>query len=266
MAKISITRPQSTGTYLYGSLRTHHSFVSLSIRLDNAGDHVNHKEGDDTGFKSAHRSVFKRLVPKMDRSKPSISHQDTWDPAEGKYRIGAFMGYDYADAPEVEGHRREVIEVMMSFEQFAELLSSTGHSVDCTVESLHPVGEAGVFYKEIVTPPPSIYDRAKRRLNKAQQKALEEIDIAMEEVGEMKIPQKLKETIRRHLERIEAYLVDNCGFVAQQASEEISSIAEGAHVLIMEKVESLVAQGKLPTKVLTTFRSGLLPAPEPEEE
>lgn len=258
MAKIQITHPQSTaGTPLYGSQREHRSYVCIKIRMDNGGDHLKSlgDAGDDTGFKGAHESVMKRVRYRYDHRKPSLSRKDRRDPKTGFYEIGEALGSELVDAPEL-GNGGEVVEVAMSFEQFAEMLVSTGHMIDCTVMGLRGVGNPGAYYQEEVTPPPSIYDRAQRRMQKAQDEALAHIDRGLEEIAEMKATQKVKDTMSSRLRMIRQAIVENAGFVMKQAGEEMGAMSEGAVSIIYDKVGGLEAEGRLPPGSLEQFRSG----------
>ncbi len=255
MSKIRISHPSSTGTPLYGSQRLHNAFVTIDISLGNGGDHLGHESGDDTGFKGAHASKIKRIENVYDKTRPSFSYHDEKDPATGLYKIGWQTGRKFVDAPEID-RTSEVISVSMSFEQFAEMMVSTGHSVDCTVQAFRPVGNPGNLYGEEVTPPAAIGDRANRRMQKAQMEALAEIDEGLAEIDEWKATDKVKEAARKRMLMVRQHIIDNMGFVVTQAAEEISSVAEGAISIIADKVAALEREGRLPPGTLDHLRNG----------
>lgn len=252
MAKIRIVRPQSTGTHLYGSLREHRSFIEIAIDLGNHGDHIMEREGDDTGFKGAHRSTMKAYCRDY----------------EERHGRKVDVGYHLEDAPEVEDHRQEVVRVAMSFEQFAEMITSTGHQVDCTIMRFSPVGEEHHVYIEEVTPPPQVYDRASRRLGMVQWHAIAEIEEALRILDDSKVAKKMKDAVRTCLEKAIQDVTLNTGFVVKQAAEEISSVVEAASCLFEDKVGLLESEGRLPVGSLDRFRNGgsqgLLQGPRPE--
>ncbi len=255
MSKISISHPQSTGTPLYGSQRLHNAFVTIDISLGNGGDHFGHASGDDTGFKGAHDSKIKRIEQVYDKARPSFSFRDERDPATGLYKIGLMVGSKFVDAPEIK-ESTEVISIAMSFEQFAEMLVSTGHQVDCTVQSFRPIGDPSRVYGEDVTSPASISDRAERRMEKAQAEALEEIDKGLADIDSWKATEKIKDAARKNLRQVRQHIINNMGFVVTQASEEISKAAEGAISIIADKVAALEREGRLPPGTLDQLRNG----------
>lgn len=256
MSKIRISHPSSTGTALYGSQRLHRAFVIISINTDNGGDHFAEKTADDTGFKGAHASTIKRVELVYDKSKPSYTEHDERDPATGQYKIGWQTGSKLVDAPEVNQRAGGIIEVAMSFEQFAEMLVSTGHAVDCTIQSMRSIGDPGVVYQEEVTPPASIQNRASRRMAKAQATALAEIESAIAEIETWKTTDKVKDAARNRFKMIKQHIISNMGFVVTQAADEMSSVAEGAISIIVDKVAALEADGRLPKGATRIFREG----------
>lgn len=262
MAKIVISRPYAGGSdvYLYGSQRGHSSFVTLSIHTGTCGDHsaTLGDTGDDTGFKGAHDSKMKRRHHLYNKKKHSFAREDEIDPETGEYKIGEYLGTELVDAPELEKHDGcEVVEVAMSFEQFAEMLTSTGHQVDCTIKCLRGgIGDAGELYQEDVVPPPNIYDRAKRRIGKAQKACVEEMDAALAEIDDWKCTQKVKDAARGRITMARQHLIENMGYVVQQATEEMSAMAESAATIIYEKVARLEAEGRLPAGSLDQFQRG----------
>ncbi len=265
MSKIRLSRVSSNGTSLYGSLRKHHSYVTISIETGNHGDHLrvgreDDETGDDTGFKSAHDSRIMRKEPQYHPTRPSISRNT------GK----EFLGYKNVEAEELtEIDRNErIVEVTMSHEQFAEMLTSTGHSVDCTLDFIRGFGKKGAIYSEEVTEPASTRSRMIRRLNKAQEKALTEIAKQREAIEELKISEKAKETMRNALRMVEMHLVENAAFTVTQAVEEMSIHAEAATTIIGEKIVSLEKAGRLPAGSSDRFLRGesVLGLPETAEE
>lgn len=246
MSKIRLSRPQSTpGAALYGSLRRHSSYVSLTILAGNCGDHhpAMGGNGDDTGFKSAHDSRLMR-----------------WEGIYGKSYNGRseFLGSKLVEAPELTDKDRdgELIEVNMSHEQFAELLTSTGHSIDCTISSMRPVGTPGSRYVEEVKDPPDIADRMRRRVEKTHEKALAEIDAQVKAVDDWKASEKVKDSARHALAMVRQHLTSNIPFAVTQAVEEMSVHVEAATSIIGDKVASLEAAGRLPVGSTERFLKG----------
>lgn len=258
MAKIRITRPQSTGTRLYGSLREHHHFVALSIELGNAGDHLEQElrgaEPDDLGFKGAAPSRIVKRVPKY-------RHRLNRDPE--------FMGMVDAPAPELEGKSSTIVEVWLSFEQFSELLTSTGHAVDCTLHDYRCVGETGAHYGERIERPRSIYERWTERLKREEDRAAAEIQALRDEVMELKISNKAKRALMSRIRQLELAAASSIAFLTKQAVEEMSQAAEAATTIIADKVGALEQEGKLPPGATEHFLHGsdfrALPHGETEE-
>lgn len=258
MSKIRLGHPSSTGMPLYGSQREHRAFVTLEISIDGGADHHLDKATDDTGFKGAHASTMKRVELIYDRTRPSVSVREERDPATGLYPTGELKGRRLVDAPEL-GPRNgagEVLEVALSFEQFAEMLTSTGHAIDCTILAYAPRGTPGEVYQEDVTPPPSIYDRAGRRMEKAQAAALAEIDAALADVEGWNTSEKVKNAARRRFSMVRQHIIENYGFVVKQAAEEMAAVSEGAATIIADKVAGLEAAGRLPAGSYRAFREG----------
>jgi len=259
MAKIQITRPQSNGTVLYGSLRKHSTFVAIAIRLDNVGDHGGQGDpGGDVGFKGVHNSELVRHV---------ADYRDRKGHARKEYH-----GLKKEPAPELdETNTRHgtVIEVAMSHEQFAELITSTGHLVDCTIQEVHGIGAPGTRYTEHVEPPRDVYAKMQDRLERAQTSAIERIDAALESIDGWKCSRKVKEEAAEALRMIRQDIVANGGFAVAQASEEISRTAEAAVSIIGDKVHALEADGRLPAGSTDVFLRGgatALGLPMPQAE
>jgi hypothetical protein len=247
MSKIRLTRPQSTpGEALYGSLRRHSTFVSITIETGNAGDHLHSlgDTGDDTGFKSAHDS---RLMRQEGVYKTRPGHEKP-----------EFCGYRTVEAEELsDGDRHEeVVEIHMSHEQFAELLTSTGCAVDCTIAHLRGVGKPGAVYVEDVKTPPDIGDRMKRRIEKTHEKALAEIDRQTAAIDGWKATEKIKAEARESLRMVRQHLASNVPFAVAQAVEEVSVHVEAATTIIADKVAALEASGHLPAGSTDRFMSG----------
>jgi hypothetical protein len=265
MAKIRISRPQAQpGVNLYGSLRAHRSFVCIDILLDNAGDHLRllGDDGSDEGFKGARESKLMRVEQIYDHSRPSISHEDEQG-TDGRYKIGEFKGTRLVDAPELSHRDRRgtIVTVHMSFEQFAELMVSTGHLIDCTLDTvLGGFGLAGERYREQVEPPAPIKDRLERRMVKAHSAALNTIHETLKDLPLWNCTTKVKDKVIACLHSVEQSIIDNAAFSGVQATEEISRVAEAGMSLLADKIGELESDGRLPGGSTRKLLKGIEPS------
>lgn len=140
--------------------------------------------------------------------------------------------HDHAKDPAVRPGKH-LIEVLMSPEQFGELLAMGGSSTDCTVSHYE---NGGHLYREEVKDPGTVSSRLKDRLRTANLDARKRVHDLVEYVQSINgLSDKRKSEIRAHVELILRDMGGNTAYATEVACEEVSQIAEAAVHLIDEK-------------------------------
>lgn len=130
---------------------------------------------------------------------------------------------------------RTVTEISMSFEGLAELLVAS-HNVPVTVDAYN--GPDGMIRSLPVPDPLSISRRVRERVKKSQQDAVRWVKEASELIENGRIGKKLQAELLQKLELAERDFLSQGAYPAQQAMEEVSSVAESLMTIMVERSQN----------------------------
>jgi len=169
---------------------------------------------------------------------------------------------------------RELVEVALTFDQFASFLVSSMHT-PCTVDTYWSHNEQCVRLAEVVKPPESIHDQMEQRLGDRMDefdRRLDDIvaDIQTQASSGKSMAKKAMEKILHDLSICKSYLRSNRDFMVKQARGEVSSIVEQAAASIAwsHKLsqEELVANPVVAALLQSWVKDRALRAHNPESD
>ncbi len=165
------------------------------------------------------------------------------DCSQSSIHIGTADGHQSLNGSAVKHHRfvrmqimgpdgLELVEIGMSFEQFAAALTGNG-LVPCTVHSYWSRNADNVRLREVVRETPSVRKRLVARMNHRQTEQLAAIEEIVKELRETaatgkSLSKKKIEAVAADVERAAHMFGENAQFAVQQGVEEISAIVESA--------------------------------------
>ncbi len=170
----------------------------------------------------------------LDRSQSTISLSMA---SGNRYLNGSsVMHQNYVNLSVHSPDGRELVEVAMTFDQFASFLCSN-MATSCTVDTYWSVTDDCLRLQEVVKEPDSIHERMAQRLNNRLDGMRERIATLQRELDEQaasgKAMSKTKvQEVSRQLEIFSSHFDSNRDFTVLQAKEEVSSIVEQAAATI----------------------------------
>lgn len=135
-----------------------------------------------------------------------------------------------------ENSPRAICEVAMSFEQLADLLVSNS---DVPVTVTYFTDGEGMLQTHNAPPPVSVSRRMKERISRGNQDITNRVEQAITLLDAAKMGRGAKEEIRRILELVARDVPTHGAFAAQQAMEEVSSVAESMMTVMAERAAAL---------------------------
>lgn len=153
-----------------------------------------------------------------------------------------------------EHGRRSVFECSLSMEGLADLLVSNS-TVPVTID--YYIGRDGMARSEPAPPPVSVTRRMEERIARGNQDLQNRVKEAMDLLDTAKMGKRAKDEILNVLGLVVRDVSTHGAFVAQQAMEEISSVAESMMTVMSEKARlsgvgpaGLLVGGSKPTTTL----------------
>lgn len=193
--------------------------------------------GTDTidPLKSESKTDRNRNCGEVDRSCSSILLSVV--STNGRYLNGSMVGHDrYVKITINSPDRRDLVEVAMSYDQFASFLFSNSH-VPCTIDSFWSINDRCVRLREVVKVPDSISDRMAQRMDDRlveSESLVDDLLVMLDEqftAGKSLSKTKISDVLSR-LKILKRNMRSNRDFTIHQAKEEVASIIEQAVVTI----------------------------------